>query len=56
MGGITGCLWENQVRSKLLKPLDKSAFDGFGSTAIFDKWSQIGFLGRISSILMEIRE
>ena len=27
----------------------KSAFDGFGSTAIFDKWSQIVFLGRILS-------
>jgi len=41
MGGITGCLWENQVRSKLLKPLDKSVFSGFGSVAIFAEWSLI---------------
>jgi len=61
MGEITGCLWENQVRSKLLKPLDKSAFGGFGSVAIFAKWSLIIALachnlfailssGRISSV------
>jgi len=41
MRGITGCLWKNQVRSKLLKPLDKSVFSGFGSVAIFAEWSLI---------------
>jgi len=41
IGENTGCLWENQVRSKLLKPLDKSVFSGFGSVAIFAKWSLI---------------
>ena len=49
MGEITGCLWKNQVGSKLLKLLDKSAFGGFGNAAIFAKWSLITSLGHISS-------
>ena len=64
MGEITGCLWKNQVRSKLLKPLDKTAFVEFASLGIFDKWSRITSLtcpnffatlsyGRISSNLGE---
>ena len=60
MGEVTGCFEENQVRSKLLKPLDKSAFGGFASSGILAKWSRITSLacpnlfailscGRISS-------
>jgi len=60
IGEITGCLWENQVRSKLLKPLGKSVFGGFASSGILAKWSRITSLacpnlfatlssGRISS-------
>ena len=47
MGEITGCVWKNQVRSKLLKLLDKLVFTGFGNAAIFGKWSQIISLNRI---------
>jgi len=49
-GKDTECLWENQVRSKLLKPPNWSLFTGFANAGIFGKWSDIVCWGHAQSL------